>query len=193
MKIVLAGLMCLVLTASQCFAISGGPVFGGAGVSVTGTYAGVFVPKVDPTVGQRDNSLALFTLVVPRVGLASGTSVVFRNGFSYSGTIQGSADPDSGNLTGVLSASFLVVSSINGTTGTIDINAEYDANGQFQNAHIVADQSPARATTARIKGKALLTYRNDATVGGVTPDPAGDSGGPIVYRIHGFKQSEATG
>jgi len=66
-----------------------------------------------------------------------------------------------------VSASFLVVSSVNGTTGNININAEYDANGQFQNAHIVADQSPARATTARIKGKALLTYRNDATVGGL--------------------------
>ena len=93
MKILLACLMCPVLVVSQCFAIDGGPVFGGGGqVTVTGTYAGVFVPILDPTIGIPDNSLVLFTLSIPKVGLATGTVAVFRNGFFYPGTIQGSAD-----------------------------------------------------------------------------------------------------
>src|SRR5882724_2274702 len=113
MKIVLGCLMCVVLTASECFAIDGGPVFGGGGqVTVTGIYAGVFVPikiVVDPgppPVTLTDNSLVLFTLIIPKVGLGTGTTAVFRNGFFYSGTIQGSADPDSARLTGVVNASF---------------------------------------------------------------------------------------
>jgi len=59
MKILLACLMCLVLMASQCFAISGGPVFGGAQLTVTGSYAGVFVPRLIPPLVSATNSLAL--------------------------------------------------------------------------------------------------------------------------------------
>src|SRR6266550_7569918 len=135
MKILLACLMCLVLGASECFAISGGPVFGGGGqVTVTGTYAGVFVPIVDPTIGLSEDSLVLFTLTIPKVGLATGTTAVFRNGFFYSGTIQGSADPDSARLTGVVNAFFQeTVAQDNNTMFFF----EFDANGQFTNAHIV--------------------------------------------------------
>jgi hypothetical protein len=191
MKIVLACLMCLVLTASQCFAISGGPIFGTSGVSVTGTYAGVFVPRATvivldpgpPPVTQTlppDNSLALFSLSIPSTGIGSGTAVIFRNGITYTGTISASADPDSGVLSG----------GINGTatfTPTTTTMETFSATGEFQNTRITAGPTSTSSAT-RIKGKARITYI------AVPPSPGsgGDSGGPIRYRVHGFKQSNAS-
>jgi hypothetical protein len=192
MKIVLACLMCLVLGASECFAIDGGPFDGGGAiVNVTGIYAGVFVPipiivaPGPPPVILNDNSLALFTFTVPRTGLATGTSAVFRNGFFYSGTILGSADPDSAKLTGIV-ASFFEEAIQEGTT---TIKKHYDANGQFVNAKVTANQNAGARSAARIRGKASLTYR----LGANADDPNGDSGGPILYKIKGFKQAEISG
>jgi hypothetical protein len=99
MKILLASLMCLVLTMSQGFAISGGPVYGGSNVVTTGNYAGLFVPTT------ADNSLGLFAATIPKTGLGTGTVGLFRNGIFYPGTIQAIADPDSGVLTGVVNSS----------------------------------------------------------------------------------------
>ena len=204
MKILLGCLMCLVLGASQCFAISGGPFGGASHVTVTGTYAGVFVPipvtnPTPPPATITDNSLVLFTLKIPRTGLASGVAAVFRNGIFYVGTIVGSADPDTAKLTGEVNAAFFQVSSTSTTSTTI--KAEYDANGKFVNAKVVANQTVGSSSATRIRGKASLTNTNDATVSGVMPDPNGESGPPycsgttpcpIEYKIHGFKQSEAT-
>ncbi len=190
MKILLACLMCLVLGDAECFAIDGGPVYTGAQVTVTGVYSGVFIPipttvsPGPPPITMTDNSLALFTLVVPNRGLATGTSAVFRNGFFYPGGIQGSADPDSGKLTGILNAEF----DQDRQSGTTTITEHYLANGQFLNTKIVANTNPLSTSTARIRGKASLTY----VLGANATDPAGDSGGPIQYKVRGFKQSEAT-
>jgi hypothetical protein len=199
MKILLAVLLCPVLIASQCLAISGGP-FGGPGrVTVTGTYAGVFVPiptanPAPPPDTLTDNSLALFTLKIPRIGLASGTSAVFRNGLFYSGTIQGSADPDTARLTGILNSSFEETVATSSTDTLVFV---YNANGQFVGAKIVANANATSSATTRIKGKASLTYRTDAPDPNCVllpcqSDPNGNSVGPILYRIHGFKQSEAS-
>jgi hypothetical protein len=188
MKNVLACLLCSVLIATNCFAIDGGPWGGNNQVTVTGIYAGVLVPvpvTLDPgppPVTTTDNSLALFTLVVPKVGLGNGTAAVFRNGLSYSGTIQASADPDSAKLTGIISTLFQETVLITSTvTGVIT----YNANGQFVNAHIKA--TIGSTTAARIRGQATLTYQTD------NGDPSiGNSGGPITYKIRGFKQAEAS-
>ena len=192
MKILLACLMCMVLNATQCFAIDGGP-WGGSGgqVTVTGTYAGVLVPLPTvlapgpPPVTLTDNSLALFTLIVPRNGLATGTSAVFRNGFFYSGQILGSADPDSARLTGLVNAEF----NQDVQSGTITRTEHYEANGQFTNAKITSDQTTSKVAPARIRGKASITYALGANA---TDTLRGDSGGPIQYKIRGFKQSQAT-
>ncbi|HXM74644.1 MAG TPA: hypothetical protein VN904_05165 [Chthoniobacterales bacterium] len=203
MKILLAILLCPVFIVSQCFAIDGGPFGGGSGkVRVTGTYAGVFVPI--PTVNPApppdtltDNSLVLFTMKIPKDGLASGTVAVFRNGISYQGTIQGSGDPDSGRLTGIVTSSFLLKSSLS-TSSTV---FEYDGNGQFVNAKIVPNPNASSSATNRIKGKASLTYHTNAPADpncfAIFPatcprDPNGESPGPIKYRVRGFKQSEAS-
>jgi hypothetical protein len=193
MKILLATLLCMVLHATQLFAISGGP-FGGGGnqVTVTGTYAGVLVPiPVDdpenPGVTLTDNSLALFTFSVPKTGLATGTSAVFRNGFFYPGAIQGSADPDSAKVTGIISATFME----DIATGTTTITAHLDASGKFVNAHIRSEIG--NISPARLRGNATMTYvlgANGDRIVGATE--GADSGGPIQYRIHGFKQAEAS-
>jgi hypothetical protein len=109
MKILLASLMCLVLGASQCFALKGGPWGRGGGrVTVTGTYAGVFLPPLTPDLPptEADNSLALFTVTVPSTGLGSGIVAIFRNGNYYSGTMVATADPDSARLFANVSAAF---------------------------------------------------------------------------------------
>jgi len=151
---------------------------------VTGIYAGVLVPITilvgDPPAPMIDNSLALFTLTIPRVDLATGKAAVFRNGIFYSGTIQGSADPDSARLTGVVNAFFQETIATSGNTTFI---FEFDANGRFVNTKITANSNTSSSASTRIRGKATITYRNDAG------DPMGDSGGPIEYRVHGFKQS----
>lgn len=172
MKRLLAVLLCQVFLAAQCFAIDGGPFGGSGGIPVTGTYAGVLTPITvvldpgPPEVTTTDNSLALFTLVQPKEGLAQGTASVFRNGSSYFGIIDGLADPDSGKLTGIIT--------------TIDLTFTATANGQFLHAKITPTTGGISAS--RIRGKAALTYV------GATPET--NSGGPIYYRIRGFKQSE---
>lgn len=189
MKILLASLMCGLLTTLQCFAIDGGPWGSGAGVAVTGIYAGVLVPipvvldPGPPEVDQIDDSLALFTLTIPSVGLASGTVGVFRNGLFYPGTATGLGDPDTQKVTALLNASFQETVA---QTSTTDFIFTYNANGKFVNAKVVANKNVTSSTVARIRGTATITYVNDAG------DPSGDSGGPIQYRISGFKQSSAS-
>ena len=179
--------MCLVLGASQCFAISGGPFGGGGHVTVTGTYAGVFVP----TLGG--NTLALFTLKIPRTGGAAGAAVVFRNGFFYPGVIDAVADPDSAKVSGLITASFSKTHTANDANGVAhDYTFNFNANGQFDNVKVVANKNVLSSASARLKGKAFLIYstENDPN----NPDFAmGDSGGlPIQYKVRGFKQSESS-
>jgi hypothetical protein len=196
MRILLACLMCEILPISQAFAIDGGP-FGGAGgrVDVRGVYAAVLLPiptvlsPGPPPVKERDNSLVLFTLTVPRIGLATGDTVAFRTGIAYSGTITGSVDPDSAKLTGVIAAEFEQTDIVL-ADGSKSIAARYEANGRFANAHITASTDSFSASLARIRGKASMTYkciRSDNQ----PCNPPGDSGNPIEYRIHGFKQSQS--
>ena len=164
MKSLLGCLMCLVFTASQTFAISGGPWSGGGQVAVVGTYAGVLVPLVvvvdpgpPPVTLPPDDSLVLFTLKIPRTGLGIGDAVVFRNGIFYSGQIQASADPDGGRLSGVINAQFQqIISSGSSSTGSSEsIQSYYEANGKFRKTSIVTRSSSSG--TSRIIGRGSLT------------------------------------
>jgi hypothetical protein len=187
MKIVLASLMCLVLGASQCFALKGGPPYPGAQVRTTGNYAGLFIPT------GMDNSLGIFTTTIPTTGLGSGTVAFFRNGIFYPGTIQAIADPDSAVLTGVASSSFDITFTSE-TTGnppmTRNIVITFSANGAI-NATIRASTNVFSRSLARITGSAGITY---ATVGSAPGFDSGsaNSDGPVSYEVSGFKQSEAT-
>ena len=63
MKAILGSLLCLVLCASECFALKGGPPYPGGSTSIVGTYAGVLQPAFDPTDPFSANSVGVFTLV----------------------------------------------------------------------------------------------------------------------------------
>ena len=193
MRILLGCLMCLVLPFSEAFAISGGPFGGNGQLDVTGIYAGVLVPRLDPTVGLKDNSLALFTMTIPRSGLGTGTAVVFRNGIFYTGTVTASADAQTAKLSGVVNAVFQeVTSSSSSSTGSSQsIAAEYDANGRFAGARISANGDTSTFGSTRIHGSAALTYKSFRN-GLPNTDPNGDSGGAISYKVVGFKQSPLT-
>jgi hypothetical protein len=191
MKILLAGLMCSILGVTQCWAIDGGPVYGGgAPLTVTGNYAGVLIPiptvlnPGPPPVTLTDNSLALFTLSITRVGLATGISAVFRNGIFYPGTISGVADPDSAKVYGIIAATQVVSST--GPNGTSTTQTTYNANGQLDKVKVVPNQNQTSTADTRLRGEASLTYVNDQG------DPNGDSGGPIKYKVKAFKQSQVT-
>jgi hypothetical protein len=188
MKILLAILLCPVLTASECFAISGGPVFGKGQVRTTGNYAGVFVPAA------MDNSLGLFTTTIPRTGMGTGTVAFFRNGIFYpNGTIQALADPDSAVLTGVIQSSFNVTftSEVNPVTGTTkNIVITFQANGSIK-GKIRANSNIFSTAAARITGKGAITYSTIGSAPGFDSGPA-NSGGPISYKVSGFKQSEVS-
>ena len=186
--------MCIVLTMSQGFAISGGPFGGGSTqVKVTGTYAGVFIPiptvfdPGPPPVTQTDNSLALFTLSVPSQGLAKGTVAIFRNGKAYTGDIQASADPDSAKVSGVISAIHTqTVTLPGGTGGTVTFVYDDLANG-FLRAKAVASNSTFSTSAVLLRGnQSTVEYTTSSS------DSSGDSGGPLRYRVHGFKQSETS-
>lgn len=209
MRVLLACLMCEILPISQAWAIDGGPFDGGGrNINTIGTYAGLLVPiqvQVDPgpppVFLPPDNSLALFTLSIPSTSTATGTAAVFRNGYSYSGTITGLADPDNARLTGLVSTNFTrnqteVLEIATGLFVIRSVPHTYEASGQFSRARIVAS-SPGSSSVARIRGRATLTYQTDAHDPNCTPsaatscpvDPLGVSGGPLQYKIRGFKQS----
>jgi hypothetical protein len=215
MKALLGCLMCLVLTLSQSFAISGGP-FGRSGtVNGIGTYAGSLTPIVDPIIGVADNSLGLFSLAISPEGLSTGSTpqnsavgaaVIFRNGFVYSGGpgpiatgtisggtpgIVGSVDPSNGKLRAVIAAKYqrTVITSIDPTTGnTITAVVVYEGNGTVDPARIVAvfSNNNISSSAVRIRGQASIVYRSsDAS------DPTANSGTPVLYKIHGFRQTTA--
>ena len=161
MKAVLAVLLCYLLFDAECFAHKGGPFDGGKGkVVTTGSYAGILMPIA--TGSSTDNSLGIFTIRVPTVGLAAGTLSLFRNGYFYPGTIQGIADPDSAVLTAVANATFNItfLQSVNpdGTTTTIVVT--FNATGEID-----AKIKPNRNifNPERLTGTADITY---TTVGG---------------------------
>ncbi len=181
MKILLACLMCLVLSVAECFAVKGGPDYTKTRVSTTGNYAGVFAPTIipgdpdatPPTQDQEaDNSLALFSVMIPATGLGTGRVVVFREGRVYRGTMDATADPDSAKLFAVIETSFIdVVSRI-----------IFSANGKIPELRgivIRPNSNIFSSASARLKGEARLTY---------TPNLSGGAPVEVTYSVIGFKQ-----
>ncbi len=174
MKAILAVLLCYVLFASQCFAHKGGPFEGGKGqVVTTGTYAAILVPQ-----GSSNDTLGLFTLVVPKTGLASGTAIMFGGGLALTGTVQGAVDPKSALLYAIIDTELDVT--VQETVDTTLVVA-YLANGQLTGNKITAAKA---FSTSRITGNATITFS--------TSDsrfiPSFVSG-KVLYTVLGFKQA----
>ncbi len=168
MKSVLGLLLCLVLGTARTFAISGGPVFGTGSVSTTGTYAGVLAPG---PLSPGANSIGLFSLTIPKTGLGTGTVVIFANGLTYTGTFQGTADPDSARLIGEIDATSTVEI---GDAGAVEVAA-----GQML-GRIKANKNLFSTATARLVGSSNVQFSFTAN------NPFTQ----IDYKIRGFKQSD---
>lgn len=187
MKALLGVLLCLVLATSQTFAHKGGPTFGNH-VTTTGIYAGLFFPT-----DNTDNSLGIFSAIIPKTGLGTGTVALFREGIAYPGTITAIADPDSAKLTAIANASISITFTSEkdmqgNTTSTV---VTYNANGRIDGT-IKANTNLNSTAIARITGTANITYARVGSIGGIASAPAGNSNGPIPYTVSGFKQAETT-
>jgi hypothetical protein len=177
-KAIFGSLLCLVLAASQSFALKGGPPYPGGTVSLTGTYAGVLQPSFDPTDPFSSNSIGVFTTGVPSSGLATGSFVFFTRGRIFLGTIQGAADPKAASIKGILEASAPARSSADPLTvpsarGTLD-------------AQVLTTQNNSTGLAAvRLNGEAVLFVSEGQT----------DSSGALIVSsiitavVDGFKQS----
>lgn len=183
MKILASSLFCFVLIGSQCLAIKGGPDYGSRRVGTTGIYAGVFLPPL----GVYSNSLGLFTVTIPKTGLATGTVAIFSTGNFYPGTIQGAADPDSAKLNGVVNASFQkqVATSITDTRITTLVR-NYSANGSLD-SQISANSNVLSSASARLNGTAALTFVTDDPDASTGSDSMGSA---VPYTVVGFKQAQ---
>ncbi len=203
-------LLCYVLTTSQVFALSGGPVFGNGGrVVTTGVYSGVIQgleendatttgpaipgdPVATPpgaTTGVPSNALGLFSLNVPTTQLATGAFMLFADGEVFSGTINGSVDPDNGRLKGLLEGTFNFSLATQNATGDItNTTVTATAVGQLA-AQVRATNSQNATSLARLSGTANLDV-NFGQVSTATLAPI--IARVITFTVTGFKQAEAT-
>jgi hypothetical protein len=176
MQTLLGCLMCLVLTISQAFAISGGP-FGGKGVvAVVGTYAGTFNPTA---ACGCSNNLGIFTLSVPQTGLAAGNVLIFTGERTFTGPITGLADPNTDILVATLQG-IPVVTSGSTTIETLNFHADGTVNGKVKQ-----NKKTTGISSIRLHGTAHVTTTNS----NVSP-PAQTV---TDYTVHGFKQSNSGG
>ena len=185
MKILSASLMCLVLGTANCLALKGGPVYPGSTASIVGTFAGVMQSSTSAEPCGA-NSLGVFSVGVPRSGIASGTFVMFSQGRVFTGTVRGTADPGRSTLKAVLSATFdFTATFINPVTGALtstDVTAS--ANGTLDTSITGAAASAGTAST-RLQGDANL----DISHGELNPDLTPVVVCPIELTVFGFKQS----
>lgn len=190
MKILFASLMCLILGASECFAIAGGPVYPGS-TNLVGTYAGVLQGTFDPTNPTSSNSVGVFSLGVPSTGSAKGPFVMFARGRMFSGTIQGTADPNKSSIKGILAATFNFTISqpttdSAGNTTILSIPVTATVNGSM-NANVTTARSSGFSSVANtiLRGGAIL-YIEQGRVSS-NGDPIIDS--VLSLSVSGFKQS----
>jgi hypothetical protein len=200
MKTLLGCLMCSVLTMSQAFAITGGP-FGGGKANVVGTYGGALTPKPNTTDNPPNcsaNSIGIFSVGVPKNGIATGTFVMFSQGRVFSGTVQGTADQGKGTLKGVLTASFnfnvtfpptpcpTVTPAPSCTPSAFTIAVTAMANGKLD-TQIVSPQNLLGAT--RLRGTATLDISH-GEVDSNTLEPIVSC--EMTLKVTGFKQSSTS-
>lgn len=208
MKKILPILLCYVLSASQVFALSGGPVFNTGSVKPTGSYSGVIegVTETDDTTGGSgpaipgdplggppaasttpSNALGLFNLTVPSTGSATGGFVLFQDGIVFTGTITASVDPDSDKLLGILE-------------GTFNFNLQtFDNTGQPVSTAITAQaigKINAKITPAPFSSNALARINGTANLDINFGQVSSTTLAPIISRsdtfnVIGFKQSNS--
>lgn len=188
MKALLGSLLCLVLFASECFALKGGPPYP-LGTNIVGTYAGVLMPALPgnddsssvPCPGI-ENSLGIFTLGVPSSGGSTGNFIMFTQGRIFGGTIQGIADPQKAHLDAIINATFTYTLIDLTTQESVMITAT--AVGTVD-ADIKPPRSGVSAVTALLRGTADMNI-SQGFVDPVTLNPIDCD---LSLDVMGFKQS----
>lgn len=206
MRALLSTLLSFAFLEAQALAVHQphpGELGGGNVPNVVGTYAGVLLPggsdsnsdSSSSSSSSGSNSIGVFSLSVPLSGIGSGAFVAFSGGRQFNGTVQAVADPDFGNLRGVLEATFdLTLQQV--TTGTdntltttsITITATLagDLNATITPTTFGLSDNPS---LARIDGTAHL----DVNFGGVnSSDFSPIISNSIDFTVIGFKQSLTT-
>ncbi len=197
-------LLCYTLMATQCYAISGGPVYGGGrSVNVIGAYSGVIqgVSQTDSTQGPAipgepgsstsntvaSNALGLFDLVVPGVSTATGAFILFASGRVFGGTISASVDPDTAKLSGVLDGAYtFTVTTFSAAGAAVTTTVSAQAIGLI-NANIKT-AGGSSFTSARLTGTASL----DINFGNLDPiSLAPIIAQVITFNVSGFQQTNS--
>ncbi len=192
MKQILSLLLAFVFVQTQCWALSGGPVYPGNSASVSGTYAGVLLPS-----GLGANALGLFVIESPDSGLATGDFVFFASGSTFRGTILGIIDPDSRKLSAVTEGEQTVrVQVINPTTGEVTtlLRTIGLASGQITAVldEVVSGNGQGNGTGTRLNGTGFLSTSDvDRTgIGGGGTGTEAVVTGTVDFTVDGFKQAD---
>jgi hypothetical protein len=199
-KALFASLLCLVLTATQTFAIKGGPPYP-AGTNLVGTFAGVMQGAFDPTNPNSSNTIGVYSLGIPKAGNATGPFVMFARGRVFSGTVQGTADPTKATIKCVMNASFNYNLLVPVTETTTNSNGTTSTKTTFQTLAISATANgPLTSTVSSIKSKNLVTsstiMQGTATLNVSQGAINSSTGAPIItdiisLTVSGYKQSDA--
>ena len=190
MKKILSFLLTIVFMQAQVFALSGGPTYAGA-QPLNGSYAGVMTPISKTRLFQNPsipgapvasdaNTLGIFVLTVPEVGAATGNFLYFDEGEAFFGTIQAIANPNTGEIKGLLAGAVTT----NGNIGVIEYLTPLNAIGQLD-AKVI---NSTGQNFSRIVGEAFI--QNQAYL----PDtsPSGYGLGVIrevTFLVDGIQQS----
>lgn len=198
-------LISYVFVTTQCWAISGGPVYGHGKVSTIGSYSGVIagltesdVSTSGPTIPgdplappstttnvTNSNALGLFDLAIPQTGTATGAFLLFADGRVFGGTIDGSADPATDVLKGIVQAAYnFNLQTFDAAGDAVSTAITAQAIGRIDAKIGVAKNSTNVA--ARITGSANLDV-NFGQVDGNTLAPI--IARTITFSVDGFKQS----
>ncbi|MCE9611318.1 MAG: hypothetical protein K8R23_14075 [Chthoniobacter sp.] len=208
MKKVLSLLVGFVFVQTQCWALSGGPVYSGNQASVTGIYAGVLTGVTTTgdilgaggtTTSVGTNSIGLFLITVPKSGFATGTTALFFEGTSFSSTLTGIADPN--NKTLVAIADGTVRTTVITGGGFIDPTITITGGGRQPEANgsIKAKLSSGRQGAVTLKGDAIFNVSILSTITvdavppatGTTTSTVRVPSGTLAFKLDGFRQADA--
>lgn len=187
MKNILSLLVAFVFVQTQCWALSGGPHYGGNTTAVSGTYAGVFTgisSTAAPVAGAVPgaNSLGVFVIGVPITDLARGSIALFAEGVFYQGGIFAIVDPNKQKLSGI--AQMVHLASVDSSTTSLAFTYDSRADGTIE-AEISSDASQSGSTAGTtLSGTGLFTVANLSLV-----DFSFNPSGTLSFTVEGFKQS----
>jgi hypothetical protein len=214
MKILLACLMCLVLGATECFAISGGPVFPG-GTNVVGTYAGVMKTSRFCVVCENDQETQikckdLQSYLQEHPGAIPGSCSLQPDCSANSLGVFSVGVPSSGIATGtfvMFSQGRVFTGTIRGTadpgratlTGVLDATFDFTLTRTFVNPITGEVTTTTTQVTASANGNlrtrisSALRLAGTATLN-ISQGQVDGANEPVVtcemtLRVSGFKQS----